>query len=106
MSFVADSDTVIIDLRDNHGGRPEMVTLMASYLFAVTTHLNDVYQRSDNSTQESWTIANVAGKRFLDRPVYLLTSRRTFSAAEDFSYALKNLKRATVSGSRLVAAPI
>ena len=98
MNFLADSGTLIIDLRDNHGGRPEMVTLMASYLFAVPTHLNDVYQRSDNSTRESWTTANVAGKRFLDKPVYLLTSRRTFSAAEDFSYALKNLKRATVLG--------
>lgn len=98
MTFVADSGTLIIDLRDNHGGRPEMVTLMASYLFAVPTHLNDVYRRSDNTTRESWTTANVSGKQFLDKPVYLLTSRRTFSAAEDFSYALKNLKRATVIG--------
>jgi len=98
MNFLADSSTLIIDLRDNHGGRPEMVTLMASYLFAVPTRLNDVYERSDNSTRESWTKANVAGRRFLDKPVYLLTSRRTFSAAEDFSYALQNLKRATVLG--------
>jgi hypothetical protein len=98
MGFVADSDALIIDLRDNHGGRPEMVTQMASHFFAVPTHLNDVYSRSDNSTRESWTTPNVSGKRFLDKPVYLLTSRQTFSAAEDFSYALKNVKRATVIG--------
>ena len=60
--------------------------------------MNDVYQRSDNSTRESWTTANVSGKRFLDKPVYLLTSGQTFSAAEDFSYALKNLKRAKLIG--------
>ena len=98
MNFVADSDALIIDLRDNHGGRSEMVTLLASHFFAERTHLNDVYRRSDNRTEESWTAASVAGKRFLDKPVYLLTSRQTFSAAEDFSYALKNLKRATVVG--------
>jgi hypothetical protein len=98
-NFVADSDALIIDLRDNHGGHAAMVTLIASYLFAEPTHLNDVYHRSDNSTIQLWTSPFVCGKRFVDKPVFLLTSRRTFSAAEDFSYALKNLKRATLIGA-------
>jgi retinol-binding protein 3 len=98
MNFLADSDALIIDLRDNHGGRSEMVTLIASYLFAVPTHLNDAYVRSENSTIQFWTASFVSGKRFIDKPVFLLTSRGTFSAAEDFSYALKNLKRATLIG--------
>lgn len=98
MNFLADSDALIIDLRDNHGGHASMDTLIASYLFAEPTHLNDVYHRSDNSTNQLWTAPFVSGKRFIDKPVILLTSRRTFSAAEDFSYALKNLKRATLIG--------
>jgi hypothetical protein len=98
LNFLADSDALIIDLRDNHGGRPEMVTLIASYLFAVPTHLNDAYDRSENITIQFWTAPFVSGKRFIDKPVFLLTSRQTFSAAEDFSYALKNLKRATLIG--------
>ncbi len=98
LNFLADSDALIVDLRDNHGGRPEMVTLIASYLFAVPTHLNDAYDRSEDITIQFWTAPFVSGKRFIDKPVFLLTSRQTFSAAEDFSYALKNLKRATLIG--------
>jgi len=98
MTFVADSDALILDLRDNHGGMGAMVTLIASYLFEAPTHLNDAYSREDNSTRQFWTAAYVPGKRFLGKPLYVLTSRATFSAAEDLSYALKNLKRATLIG--------
>lgn len=38
------------------------------------------------------------GKRLDDKPVYVLTSKDTFSGAEEFSYNLKNLKRATLVG--------
>src|SRR5690349_17765632 len=40
----------------------------------------------------------VPGKHFADadKNVYVLTSDRTFSAAEDFTYGVKNLKRATI----------
>jgi retinol-binding protein 3 len=98
LNFVADSDALILDLRNNNGGSGEMVALIASYLFDQPTHLNDSYDRSASSTRESWTLAYVPGKRFIQKPVFVLTSRGTFSAAEDFSYALKKLKRATLIG--------
>lgn len=97
MSFVANSDALIIDLRDNHGGGP-MVQFVASYLFAEPTHLNDIYWRRDNAVTEAWTLPYVPGKKFIGKPVFVLTSKHTFSAAEDFCYALKNLKRATLIG--------
>ena len=97
MNFVADSDTLIIDLRDNHGGGA-MVQFIASYLFDEPTHLDDIYWREDNATQEAWTLPYVPGKKFIGKPVFVLTSKQTFSAAEDFCYALKNLKRATLIG--------
>jgi hypothetical protein len=98
LNSLADSDALIIDLRDNNGGHSGMVTLIASYLFAEPTHLNDAYDRSENSTREFWTSPEVPGKKFIGQPVFLLTSKATFSAAEDFSYALKNLNRATLIG--------
>jgi hypothetical protein len=97
MNFVADSDALIIDLRDNHGGGA-MVQFIASYLFAEPTHLNDIYWRPDNAIQQAWTLPYVPGRKFIGKPVFILTSKRTFSAAEDFCYALKNLKRATLIG--------
>lgn len=48
--------------------------------------------------EQFWTLPYVPGKRFVDKSVYVLTSERTFSAAEDFSYNLKHLKRATIVG--------
>lgn len=97
MNFIANSDALIIDLRDNHGGGP-MLQFIASYLFAAPTHLNDIHWRRDNSLTEAWTLPYVPGKKFIGKPVFVLTSKRTFSAAEDFCYALKNLKRATLIG--------
>jgi hypothetical protein len=98
MNFLANSDAVIIDLRKNGGGHPSMVQLLTSYFFEEPTHLNSFYIRKGNTTQQFWTSAHVAGKRMTDVPVYVLTSPRTFSAAEEFTYNLKNLKRATIVG--------
>ena len=98
MNFVADSDALIIDLRDNHGGAAPMVQFVASYLFAEPTHLNDSYMRQEDATEEFWTLPYVPGRKFIGKPVFVLTSNRTFSGAEDFCYALKNLKRATLIG--------
>jgi retinol-binding protein 3 len=98
MNFLAHSDAVIIDLRKNGGGDPSMIQLITSYFFAEPKHLNSFYIRKGNTTQQFWTSAHVAGKRMTDVPVYVLTSQRTFSAAEEFTYNLKNLKRATIVG--------
>ncbi len=98
MGFLAHVDAIIFDLRDNHGGDPNMVAFIASYLFDRPTHLNDLYNRRENSTQQYWTLADVPGKRLADKPAYVLTSTETFSGAEEFSYDLKNLKRATLVG--------
>jgi retinol-binding protein 3 len=98
MSFLANSDALVIDLRENHGGAAEMVAFIASYLFARPTHLNDIYWRKANATEQAWTLPYVPGAKFIDKPVFVLTSKQTFSAAEDFCYALKNLKRATLIG--------
>jgi len=98
MASLNHADAIIFDLRDNTGGYPKMVALIASYLFDRPTHLNDMYDRGNNSTEESWTPPPVAGNRLADKPAYVLTSSKTFSGAEEFSYDLKMLKRATIVG--------
>ena len=89
---------VIFDLRDNGGGAPPMVAFVTSYLFAERTHLNDLWNRRTNETAEFWTNPDVPGKKLTTQPVFVLTAKRTFSGAEEFSYNLKALKRATLIG--------
>ncbi len=98
MSFVANADALIFDLRENGGGDPAMVAFIASYLFDGRTHLNDLYNRKENSTEQYWTLPYVPGERMSKQPVYVLTSKRTFSGAEEFAYDLQTQKRATIVG--------
>jgi C-terminal processing protease CtpA/Prc len=99
MNFLANTDALIVDMRDNGGGDPSMVRYVSSYVFSTRTHLNDLWNRKTGETQEYWTLDTIPGKRFGgEKPVYVLTSSRTFSGAEEFSYNLKMLKRATIVG--------
>lgn len=99
MNYLANTDALIIDLRTCGGSISEdAIPMLCSYFFAEPTHLNDLYWRAGNKTRQLWTWAHVPGKRFLNKPIYLLTSRSTFSGAEELAYDLKNLKRATVVG--------
>lgn len=99
MSLVVHTEALIIDLRRNGGGDPATVAFMTSYLFDERTHLNNMYYRDGNRTAQFWTQDYVPGKRYgQKKPVYVLTAKRTFSGAEEFSYNLKNLKRATLVG--------
>ena len=98
MKKLNNADAIIFDLRDNHGGDPQMVSLIASYLFNRPTHVNDIYDRRKNSTRQFWTKSPVSGNALADKRAYVLTSSATFSGAEEFAYDLKMLKRATVVG--------
>jgi hypothetical protein len=98
MQLLGNADAIIFDLRDNGGGQPEMIALISTYLFGEPTHLNDLWERKGDKTRQFWTLPYVPGKRLEGKPAYVLTSKRTFSGAEEFSYNLKNLKRATIVG--------
>jgi hypothetical protein len=99
LGFLANCDALVIDLRFNGGGSPDMIRYITSYFFEEPTHLNDMYDRESKLVEEYWTLEKVPGKRFApDLPIYVLTSSRTFSGAEEFSYNLQNLKRGTIVG--------
>lgn len=100
MSQVSDARALIVDLRDNRGGRAPTVALMASYFFDdEPVHLSTVVRRYDASSYELWTDPNVKGTRFGGhKPLYLLTSAETFSGAEALAYELQARHRAQVVG--------
>jgi tetratricopeptide (TPR) repeat protein len=98
MNFLANSDAVIFDMRKNGGGSPEMIRFVTSWLFDEPTHLNSLYWREGDRTEEFWTLEEIPGKPMADVPVFVLTSGYTFSGAEEFSYNLKTRKRATIVG--------
>lgn len=100
MNFLAHSSVLIVDLRHNDGGEPSMIALLSSYLFeGEPVHLNDFYRRFTESTQQFWTLPYVPGQRYgPHKPVYVLISQQTASAAEEFAYNLRNLQRATLIG--------
>lgn len=97
--FLANTEGIIVDLRKNGGGAPKMVRLICSYFFGEKPiQLNGFYWRKGNRKEEYWTLKKIEGKRMPNKPLYILTSKRTFSAAEDFSYNMQVRKRATIIG--------
>jgi C-terminal processing protease CtpA/Prc len=99
MELVAGTYALIIDLRRNGGGSPEGVVFWCSYLFTEEpTHLNDIFHGDTGETRQFWALPYVPGTRYVDRPVYVLTSGRTFSGGEDFCYTLQAQGRAELIG--------
>src|SRR5262249_946384 len=92
MGFLANTDALIIDVRKNGGGSPGMVALLCSYLFdGPPKHLNSLHWRRSGGEeiQQWWTLPYVPGKKYVGKDVYVLASKRTFSAAEEFTYNLQ-----------------
>lgn len=101
MTLVANTDALIFDLRKSGGGYPETAALLSSYLFDEPKHLHDFHHRKGNQTQQFWTQPWVPGRKFGEcKPVFVLVSPISFSAAEGFAYNLQCLKRATIVGER------
>jgi hypothetical protein len=99
MDELADTNGLIIDLRNNRGGGPPTVALLVSYFVDRPTRLNDIWDRTSGVTMEQWTTAQLDGKRYgSKKPVVILVGPNTKSAGEDFAYTMQALKRATVLG--------
>jgi hypothetical protein len=101
MQFVANADAVIIDERHNGGGDSAAVAMLVSYFFRPGAHIlvNDFRVRvgDKEKTEQSYT-HDVAGPHFARTPLYVLTSARTFSGAEEFAYDVQTLRRGTIVG--------
>jgi DNA-binding MarR family transcriptional regulator len=100
MAQFANIGALVLDVRRNMGGGPELIRHLSTYLFDKPTHLVSSFARGMAAPQERWTLDSVPGKRLTSIPVYVLTSPRTFSAAESFTFGLKVTGRATLVGER------
>jgi C-terminal processing protease CtpA/Prc len=99
MRLVEHTHALILDLRDTRGGAPDGVAYLASFLFGDgEVHLNDIVEGPAGPTRQYWTSSYVPGPRYGDRPVYALTSAKTFSGGEELAYDLQALGRATIVG--------
>ena len=99
LAFLSNTNALIIDLRENGGGQPSTVKLLSSYFFEQQeVLLNTFYSRFNKETEEFRTEKEIAGKRLPNMKLYILTSKKTFSAAEAFAYNLKHLNRAVIIG--------
>lgn len=97
---------LILDLRRNLGGSPDTVAFVCGHLLDERTLLNTMHWREGDRREQSWSPAYVPGPRFGgEKPVYVLTSPRTFSAAEELAYDLQQLGRAVVVGETTGAGP-
>jgi hypothetical protein len=99
LNFLRNTNAIILDLRTNGGGSPDMVQLIASYFFDATQmKLVEFYTRKGNETTQDFNLQYLPSQRMPTKELYILTSQQTFSAAESFSYIMKNRKRATIIG--------
>lgn len=101
MGFLAHTDALIVDLRRNGGGDPMMITTLLTYFTKPGDRLlfNTFYEREGNRTDQFWTSPYVPGPRYVGKPIYVLTSNRTGSAAEEFAYDVQTHKLGTVVGA-------
>ena len=101
MNFLANTDAVIIDLRQNPGGYVNLEIFLASYFYGVDpVEWLSRYHREGDVTVRDWTLRDVPGKRLQHTDLYLLTSGETGSAAEGFSFMLQQRKRGTIIGAK------
>lgn len=99
MNYLTNTSALIIDLRNCQGGYPDMVSLVSSYLFGEEpVHLGSIYWREEDRIQQYWTLPYVPGQRYENKPVYVLTSKATFSGGEAFAFYMKTHQRATLVG--------
>ncbi|MFJ8007320.1 S41 family peptidase [Streptomyces fagopyri] len=99
LTLASSAQALIVDLRANRGGDPDTVAFVCSYLLDERTHLNTMHWHGGKRTEQSWSLPHVPGARFGGtKPLYVLSSDSTFSAAEELAYDLQQLGRAIVVG--------
>lgn len=100
MASLSGSRALIIDVRRNGGGDPAAVSYLVSFLVPPGRAINDIISRvakTTETTRQSYRSVRTP-MSFFDIPVYVLTSKATFSGGEEFAYNVQALKRGTLIG--------
>lgn len=91
MQFLSGGDAVIIDIRSTPGGSPGAVNYVTSHFVEPGKHLID-FQMRDGTTASRAQTGELPAGRLTGKPLYVLTSRSTGSAAEEFAYHVANFR--------------
>jgi C-terminal processing protease CtpA/Prc len=98
------ADALILDLRSNSGGSPGTAALLASYFFDTPElPLFEIINRS-GEVRSYATEKMPLPERNESRPLYVLTSARTFSAGEGLAFILQERHRAKIIGETTAGA--
>ena len=95
MTFLANAQAIIIDIRENGGGSGDY---LSSYFLPYPTQLSGSFSRQTGALTEFWTRQDIGMQPRLDVPLFILTGPNTFSASESFAYDMQSQKRATLVG--------
>jgi len=98
IALLANMSAIIIDLQDCEGGAPDMVQFIASHFLEAEQPLSGIESDGGKKYTESHSLAGLNSPRLLEKPLAILISPKTFSAAEALAYDLQALKRAVIVG--------
>jgi C-terminal processing protease CtpA/Prc len=106
MNFLGNVDALIIDLRRNGGGSPAMIQTLLTYLIAPEDRIlfNTFFQRGEERIEQWHTASHVPGPRLNGKPIYVLISPLTGSAAEEFAYDIQTHQLGTLVGATTAGA--
>ena len=97
---VKETKALIVDLSNCRGGTPIGCNYVKSYLLQPNIRLTSYLWLIDGNVTEtdSYSLDRLKSERYTEKPVFVLTGRTTFSAAENFCYDLQVLKRGIIVG--------
>lgn len=97
---VSNCKTIIIDLRYGMGGQAEMVACIAKHFIKERNHMFELTLRNREKNYNLYCEPDPNYTGLYETPLYILTSYKTFSAAEMLTYFLKTEKRVTIVGEQ------
>ncbi|MCY3411014.1 MAG: S41 family peptidase [Candidatus Heimdallarchaeota archaeon] len=101
LQFLSTTEAIILDVRYNGGGDSDVIQFLISYFLEPKAILLETFSEPrKNREQQLYSLSYVVGRRFPKKPIYILTSSRSASAAEHLAYDLKNLQRASIIGEQ------
>ena len=99
MEAFAETRALIIDVRENTGGQGTAGLVTYFVDSSMPVHIHTVMRRIEGTdTFDSTEIWTTPAPLVYDKPVYILTSSRTFSAGEAFAYQMQAMNSATIVG--------
>ncbi len=101
--FLRDGDAAIIDLRHNGGGSPDAVQYLISHFLEPNRPIVTFYMGANNVDHRS-SLASLPAGRLVGKPLYVLTSGMTASAAEEFTGHVAGFKLGEIIGEKTAGA--